>query len=579
MLSRRFPLPRRGAVRLLALLVVFATIATIRLGWVITKADAELAEQATRRYLSRSDEFLRRFRKAVESPEQQRLPERPSEPKEPKTCSLEAIRQDLPLAPRNCTALHVASFSPTTGETTRPNTKLIRHAPGWTTFENLYMSNGTLYIVTSDRSEWPASRYMISFPMIALNNPENIQAREPTPKLVSFITPREAESRWGDRVLEVKDWTFMITDPPQFLQHYYHFVAETFLGFWRMYASMDPSIDAQGNTNLPVPGRIMAPYCTEEGGFMKMLVYNTAFGSLGYEIEDWHDSERAPFNQWFLRGIFPSLESARDWKARVSMTSPRGATKMKAFRFSNVILSDRSAAFRGEACPGRTDRIATEAYEVTKSISSRWWWEPIRRSVLHFSGVEKHIMDRSAMWDGVWRGGLDVEGKEEDPEAVDLASNRIPIVVSYIVRTNKRMLRPEDHQGLLAALTHLCTSKGWTFNVAHAERMTREEQIQMAANTTIMLGVHGNGLTHLVWMPSTPLSTVIEIFYPGGFARDYEWTARALGHRHYGIRNDTYSTYPDTPRVDYPEGFQGNSIPVHGPTVAKLIQDRVEGTV
>lgn len=54
-----------------------------------------------------------------------------------------------------------------------------------------------------------------------------------------------------------------------------------------------------------------------------------------------------------------------------------------------------------------------------------------------------------------------------------------------------------------------------------------------------MLGVHGNGLTHLVWMPTSPLSTVIEMFYPGGWARDYEWTARALGHRHYGIRNDT----------------------------------------
>lgn len=45
----------------------------------------------------------------------------------------------------------------------------------------------------------------------------------------------------------------------------------------------------------------------------------------------------------------------------------------------------------------------------------------------------------------------------------------------------------------------------------------------------IMIGVHGNGLTHLLWMPLTPLTTVMEIFYPTGFAKDYEWTARVLG--------------------------------------------------
>ena len=35
-----------------------------------------------------------------------------------------------------------------------------------------------------------------------------------------------------------------------------------------------------------------------------------------------------------------------------------------------------------------------------------------------------------------------------------------------------------------------------------------------------MLGVHGNGLTHLLWMPPTPQSAVIEMFFVGGFARD-----------------------------------------------------------
>lgn len=89
---------------------------------------------------------------------------------------------------------------------------------------------------------------------------------------------------------------------------------------------------------------------------------------------------------------------------------------------------------------------------------------------------------------------------------------------------------------------------------------------------------------------------MVEIFFPGGFAHDYEWTTRAMRGRHFAIWNDTcvfnlssrsgivvdhqyfrYHTYPDTPGVAYPEGFQGTSIPVHGPTVAKVIEDRLDG--
>lgn len=115
------------------------------------------------------------------------------------------------------------------------------------------------------------------------------------------------------------------------------------------------------------------------------------------------------------------------------------------------------------------------------------------------------------------------------------------------------------------------------------------------------MGVHGNGLTSLVWMKPSQKSTVIEFFYPDGFARDYEYTARSLGMVHYGVWNDkcvsascvamsvplmtsrepapfgldrTF-TNPEVPRVSYPEGFQGNSIPLNGEVVAKLCRERL----
>jgi hypothetical protein len=110
-----------------------------------------------------------------------------------------------------------------------------------------------------------------------------------------------------------------------------------------------------------------------------------------------------------------------------------------------------------------------------------------------------------------------------------------------------------------------------------AEHLTKDQQVQAAARTTILLGVHGNGLTHLVWMKPTRVSSVIEIFCPPGFAHDYWWTAKSLGMRHWAMWNDTAKTWPDKPNVDYPDCFQKNAIPVHGPSVAKLIEDRVAG--
>lgn len=60
-----------------------------------------------------------------------------------------------------------------------------------------------------------------------------------------------------------------------------------------------------------------------------------------------------------------------------------------------------------------------------------------------------------------------------------------------------------------------------------------------------MLGVHGNGLTSLLWMKRSPRTTVMEFFYPGGFTRDYQDTAYSLGIRYYGWWGNVYVfTFP-----------------------------------
>lgn len=66
-----------------------------------------------------------------------------------------------------------------------------------------------------------------------------------------------------------------------------------------------------------------------------------------------------------------------------------------------------------------------------------------------------------------------------------------------------------------------------------------------------MLGVHGNGLTSLVWMRPTPRLTVIEFFIPEGVAFDYEYTTRALGMTHYGVWDNVQVYFPPVNKQEY----------------------------
>lgn len=107
-----------------------------------------------------------------------------------------------------------------------PETTILSHAPGWTIFRNLYMSEGTLYIVSPHRpSYFPEIRYMTSTGLPAENTPENIALREPTRQNMDFITPEEAKRRWGGDVAQGEPnriWTVEGNTVSQSSFHQYH---------------------------------------------------------------------------------------------------------------------------------------------------------------------------------------------------------------------------------------------------------------------------------------------------------------------------------------------------------------------
>ncbi|EPQ54991.1 hypothetical protein GLOTRDRAFT_116124 [Gloeophyllum trabeum ATCC 11539] len=334
------------------------------------------------------------------------------------------------------------------------------------------------------------------------------------PVEVASRLPTDQEMRIVSTAEAREIFGWWVNDPAQFITHYYHWSAELFFGLWRTYSSLDPTIPANGSTHLPPPRRLL-------------------FSHL--DAAHWRDY--AAMNEWVLRAAFPgiALEFNTDWAERAGM----GAVSV----LDRVVLADRSAAMYAYNFL-RTQRTASVPFALPGSAH---WWSTIRGSVMQFAGFS------------------------------DAMQPSDKYVITYISRQEwgRRMLKQEDHERLVQELYKLRDTYGYEVVVANMDKMSRVEQLQLAGRTTIMMGVHGNGLTSLVWMKPQRRSTVMEFFFPGGFAHDYEWTTRALGMVHYGFWGDRAFTRPDVPQVAYPEGFQGNSIPIDGALVARLCHERL----
>ncbi|KIJ51251.1 hypothetical protein M422DRAFT_223717 [Sphaerobolus stellatus SS14] len=401
-------------------------------------------------------------------------------------------------------------------QTKLPTTQITVHVPGWTVFENLYLFNGTMFVVTDEPKKIPDIKLLTSSGAwnVTTNTAVPPKEREPTDKDMQIITPRKAEEIFGSHASWMDGTSFIATDPHPFVHHYYHWCAEVFFGLWRTYSLLDPTIDSNGHTNLTAPRRIMLPHVQ-------------------------HDQfrDRAGLTHWFTQAVFPavSFEFQQSWEDRAAM--------MRPFLLERAVLGDREATMHdsdvaftrktGAALFGRGER------------ASPYWWSTIRNSFAQFVGHDFSTENRK--------------------------------VITYVSRQtwNRRKLKEADHNGLVTALRKLADENDYELNIVSMEHLTRDEQIRLAARTTIMMGVHGNGLTALLWMKPSKRATVIEFFYPGGFAQDYGWTTRALGMKHYGFWGKEFFTAPQLPPRAYPEGFQGNEIPIYGDAVARLCHERL----
>jgi len=202
------------------------------------------------------------------------------------------------------------------------------------------------------------------------------------------------------------------------------------------------------------------------------------------------------FNSYFLRAALPSLivEHEEDWQDRIVSTQPKPGQPERAWHFSTVLLTDRSAAHRGQICGSQTQRTAAEAWDFMRKkgklrgIHVGGWWAPLREAVWRFAGAEEGLQSitssSSASGSSLARAATDDEkqqvmhfmvdntdvvGIDNSPsklvEVSDEDQKKLPlpdkVVISYISRqgARNRKLIQKDHEEMVKVMKELVARK------------------------------------------------------------------------------------------------------------------------
>lgn len=110
---------------------------------------------------------------------------------------------------------------------------------------------------------------------------------------------------------------------------------------------------------------------------------------------------------------------------------------------------------------------------------------------------------------------------------VEKSSNKR--IVTYVTRTPPRCLPPEVEEKLFTKIREL---ENVELRVVDFAKLSFVEQVKVAAVTDILIGVHGNGLSHTLFLPEG--ASLIEIFPEDVLRVEYRFFARARGLGYFG---------------------------------------------
>ncbi|KAF9482293.1 hypothetical protein BDN70DRAFT_801817 [Pholiota conissans] len=224
-----------------------------------------------------------------------------------------------------------------------PETAIVGHASGYTIFDNVYIFNGTVYLITDSAAAWPPLSTMVASTGLGFKEWQ----------VVSIEQGRKIMGEYGATIRGVS-WLAADEQPHN----------STLFGLWKTYASLDTLIDASGNTALPPPRRLIFPH------------------SLSFTDEDppheQYSTRRSRvdtgFHPYTLKAAFPSITMMyrEDWEDYHKMEVP--------YVFERLVVADRTAA-----APALENGQPVYAPSMLLGASANWW-EPVRKNMAEFFG-------------------------------------------------------------------------------------------------------------------------------------------------------------------------------------------------
>jgi Glycosyltransferase 61 len=140
--------------------------------------------------------------------------------------------------------------------------------------------------------------------------------------------------------------------------------------------------------------------------------------------------------------------------------------------------------------------------------------------------------------------------------------------VTYIKRPPPRCLSESVERRLIEKISALPNVK---LHVEDFAKIPFMRQINLIGNTDVLISIHGNGLSHLLFLPST--SCVIELFPPDCHQCDYHVFSEARGVDYFGLM------YNEKAFLDRTRSFQLSSYGDINSTIEELDVDLIVSTI
>ncbi|KAF5357195.1 hypothetical protein D9756_006594 [Leucocoprinus leucothites] len=405
-----------------------------------------------------------------------------------------------------------------------PQTRVLKHAPGYTILDNVFIYNGGVYLVTDDTRDFPPIPDIVSSTGAGF------------PKWTLFTTG-QAKRLFGEfgGVIRGVSWMAADTTPHN----------STLLALWRTYTSLAPPHSSPSSEHLTQPHRLLFPHTR----FFTDPDPDFSNHTIPRRRAD------TGFHPYLLKAAFPHITALylQDFEDYAKMEGV-------PFVFERIVVADRKAAkkvLNSDGDGGGSDPEFLTAFELgarEEGLVRRddrgggkgkgEWWNPIRKNVLEFLDLDEESLKRKK-------------------------------VVTYIVAQDvegKPKLKEEDHEKLISALKKMERNIGCEVYIVNEDtrRTPWVERMEAIVRSTVVLGVHGDHLVDFAFMRGESRSTLIEMYPVDKFVRDRAVVAESLGQQYVAWSGSQKHDIGNLPQASRPRDHEEVAIDVDA--VVKSVQ-------